>query len=322
MTFDLEGIDTIEQQDPEVLAARLEANGGYRILRRVTPRTHFHASDGTATRRGIFLDVETTGLDAKTDEIIELAMIPFDYTDDGRIFDVYDSFNALRDPGRPIPAAITSLTRITDAMVAGTSIEVAEVTDFLGSAALVVAHNAGFDRARSAKGFVPPLLRQHGRARGARFLGRTKGSTERGFPIWQPATGCSSMATALRKTAVLALRCLAGRYRVAGVRGLPRYWNRPEKPDGACGRPRRLLENARSSKSVITAGAMDRTVVPKLGILMSMRKCLRRSASFFAVRSTARTSRSTPAKLTRSTVIPIGVEWDSRGERVTVAALE
>jgi DNA polymerase III subunit epsilon len=146
MTFDLEGIDTIEQQDPEVLAARLEANGGYRILRRVTPRTHFHASDGTATRRGIFLDVETTGLDAKTDEIIELAMIPFDYTDDGRIFDVYDSFNALRDPGRPIPAAITSLTRITDAMVAGTSIEVAEVTDFLGSAALVVAHNAGFDR--------------------------------------------------------------------------------------------------------------------------------------------------------------------------------
>jgi DNA polymerase III subunit epsilon len=146
MTFDLDGIDTNEHQDPEKLAALLEANGGYRILRRVTPRTHFHPPDGTATRRGIFLDVETTGLDSASDEIIELAMVPFDFSDDGRIFAIHPSFDALRDPGRPIPAAITALTGITDTMVAGTSIEVAEVTDFLGSAALVVAHNAAFDR--------------------------------------------------------------------------------------------------------------------------------------------------------------------------------
>jgi DNA polymerase III subunit epsilon len=146
MTFDLDDVDTIEHQDPEKLAARLEANGGYRILRRVTPRTHFHPPDGTATRRGIFLDVETTGLDSASDEIIELAMVPFDFSDDGRIFALHPSFDALRDPGRPIPAAITALTGITDAMVAGTSIEVAEVTDFLNSVALVVAHNAAFDR--------------------------------------------------------------------------------------------------------------------------------------------------------------------------------
>jgi DNA polymerase III subunit epsilon len=146
MTFDLDGIDAIEHQDPEKLAARLEANGGYRILRRVTPRTHFHPPDGTPTRRGIFLDVETTGLDSASDEIIELAMVPFEFSDDGRIFTIHPSFGALRDPGRPIPAAITALTGITDAMVGGTSIEVAEVTDFLSSVALVVAHNAAFDR--------------------------------------------------------------------------------------------------------------------------------------------------------------------------------
>jgi DNA polymerase III subunit epsilon len=48
--------------------------------------------------------------------------------------------------GLPIPAAVTALTGITDAMVAGASIDAAEIEAFLGPAALVIAHNAGFDR--------------------------------------------------------------------------------------------------------------------------------------------------------------------------------
>jgi DNA polymerase-3 subunit epsilon len=131
----------------EEMAAALEASGRYRILRRLEPRTMIVKSDGTPTRRGIFVDVETTGLDPLTDEIIELAMVPFDFTSDGRIFAVHESFSRFRDPGRPIPAVVTALTGITDAMVAGTSIDTSEVQEFLGPDAVIIfAHNAGFDR--------------------------------------------------------------------------------------------------------------------------------------------------------------------------------
>jgi DNA polymerase III epsilon subunit-like protein len=94
----------------------------------------------------VFVDVETTGLDPATDEIIEMAIVPFDFSSDGRIFSVHESFSRFRDPGRPIPAAVVAITGITDEMVAGKSIDAAEIEAFLGAAVVVIAHNAAFDR--------------------------------------------------------------------------------------------------------------------------------------------------------------------------------
>jgi DNA polymerase III subunit epsilon len=65
-------------------AARLiEANPDFRLLRRVPAPSNWPlASASGETRKGVFVDTETTGLDQDTDEVIELALLPFEYERD------------------------------------------------------------------------------------------------------------------------------------------------------------------------------------------------------------------------------------------------
>lgn len=128
------------------MAKALDASGQYRVLRRLPSRLVIEQPDGSEMRQGLFLDVETTGLDPVNDEIIELAMVPFTYGLDGRIFQIREAFQKFRQPSTPIPPAITALTGITDEMVAGQVIDPVEVGAFASDAALVIAHNAAFDR--------------------------------------------------------------------------------------------------------------------------------------------------------------------------------
>lgn len=130
----------------ERLAAILEESGDYRILRRLKPRAAAGALADDESRIGLFVDVETTGLDPERDEIIELAMLPFRYSLDGVVVETLEPFDRLREPSRPIPQAVTALTGITDDMVAGQQINLDEVSEFAARADLVVAHNAAFDR--------------------------------------------------------------------------------------------------------------------------------------------------------------------------------
>lgn len=135
-----------QPQDLEAMAQTLRASGEYRVLRRLSPRPTLPIPDGLVVRTGLFVDVETTGLDWRRDEIIELAMIPFRYGTDGRIYEVGEAFQGFRQPAEPIPAEVTALTGIDDAMVEGQAIDPDAVTAFAAPAALVIAHNAAFDR--------------------------------------------------------------------------------------------------------------------------------------------------------------------------------
>ena len=59
----------------------------------------------------VAVDVETTGFDASREAIIEVAAVTFQGQD------ILDEFSTLIYPQRDIPAEITRLTGITDAMV-------------------------------------------------------------------------------------------------------------------------------------------------------------------------------------------------------------
>ena len=140
--------------DHEDLARTLDETGDYRVLRRLKHHQHVNAPDGTETKLAIFLDLETTGLDPERDEIIELAMVPFRYSNDGRIFEVHEAFDELREPNSgTIPEEITRITGITDEMVRGKTINSERVAEIAAPAALIIAHNANFDRKFAEKAF-------------------------------------------------------------------------------------------------------------------------------------------------------------------------
>jgi len=130
----------------EEIATKLEASSQYRVLRRIGKAEVLNAPDGTPTKVGVVLDVETTGLNPLRDEIVELGMVKFEFTPDGRIFRILGTFESFSEPSIPIPPDISRLTGITREMVNGKSIDPMAVTAFVDEAAIVIAHNAGFDR--------------------------------------------------------------------------------------------------------------------------------------------------------------------------------
>ena len=106
----------------------------------------------------VAFDLETTGLDARADAIIEIGAVR---VRDGKVVDRFASF---ADPGRPLSAKTVSLTGITDERLRGAPAPEDAVDAFLDWAgdAPLCAHNAAFDTgflreycARSGRRFDP-----------------------------------------------------------------------------------------------------------------------------------------------------------------------
>lgn len=138
--------DTTLSHD-EQMARQLELNPDYRVLRKFDARTLFNTRDvpddaGIA----IVLDTETTGRE-EGDRIIELGLVSFAYhRDTGEVYGALDTYNALEDPGMPIPPEASKVNGITDEMVAGKRLDDEKIQAMVEMADFVIAHNAGFDR--------------------------------------------------------------------------------------------------------------------------------------------------------------------------------
>jgi DNA polymerase-3 subunit epsilon len=82
----------------------------------------------------VCLDCETTGLDHEKDQIIEVALVRFNFDQ------TLDAFETLIDPQMPIPEASTAIHHITDQMIQG-SPKIGDVLpkifEFLGQSILV-----------------------------------------------------------------------------------------------------------------------------------------------------------------------------------------
>ncbi|MHB1638971.1 MAG: helicase C-terminal domain-containing protein [Candidatus Dormibacteria bacterium] len=95
----------------------------------------------------VSFDLETTGLSAKSDRIIEIGAVKFDQAG------VLDSYSTLVDPGQPIPLVVQRLCGLRDPDLAGQPVPaeaVAELAIFC-EGSLLVGHGVAFDVAFCAE---------------------------------------------------------------------------------------------------------------------------------------------------------------------------
>lgn len=89
----------------------------------------------------VAFDLETTGLNRSTDEIVEIAAVR---VSDGQIT---ERFHQLINPGMPMPAQASAVNHITDDMLSGKPRIYEILPDFLSfvGSDILIAHNARFD---------------------------------------------------------------------------------------------------------------------------------------------------------------------------------
>lgn len=144
-------VEKIRKDDPDFKA--IYGVEGYFIndmLPAVKGRT-----DAPINGRYIIFDLETTGLSAATERIIEIGAVK---VENGEILESFDLFV---DPEKAITPEITRLTSITNEMVAGATKEAEALEQFFrfcDGCDILVAHNADFDM-----GFLRAAIRRCGR---------------------------------------------------------------------------------------------------------------------------------------------------------------
>jgi DNA polymerase-3 subunit epsilon len=94
-----------------------------------------------------YIDVETTGLSAKKDQIIEFAIALICYEKSTcKIIGIVDSYCGLREPTVPISPEASSVNGIYMHDVKGKDLDYKRINELLDKADFFISHNADFDR--------------------------------------------------------------------------------------------------------------------------------------------------------------------------------
>jgi len=105
----------------------------------------------------VAFDLETTGISSFVDHVVDIGAVRFRLDETS-----VDTFDQLVDPKRDIPTNVTAIHGITDADVKGQPVireVLPEFDKFIGSDALLVAHNAPFDCSFLAAAYTASDLR-------------------------------------------------------------------------------------------------------------------------------------------------------------------
>ena len=127
----------------------------WKLIRKLHLPQKYNDASSEEVKKGIVLDVEATGLSIGYDDVIQLALLPFEYeVSSGKIININKdkAFNGMREPRVPISEEASLITGITNEMVLNKTIDSKSVEKIINETDLVIAHNASYDR---------PMVEQH-----------------------------------------------------------------------------------------------------------------------------------------------------------------
>jgi len=123
----------------------ISTSTNHKILKRIPESLTPKPANGKIFKTA-FIDLETTGLDPKSDEIIEIGTLIASFTNEDGFINIDYTNNQLQQPNKPISAEITKITGITNEDVKNQKIDWNLLKEKLANVNLIICHNAYFDR--------------------------------------------------------------------------------------------------------------------------------------------------------------------------------
>ncbi len=209
-----------------------------------------HADDRPASDPIVVLDFETTGLNTHTCRVIEIGAVRL------RDGTVEDSLSVLVNPHIPLPAKITELTGITDAMLAdqeSAETAIPRLMAFIGDCA-VAAHNSDFDAA---------VLHAELQRLGLRWEGPVLDTLTMARKLYPDMKShklgalCKHLGVSLKNAhravhdAAATAQCLARMLGAAGEQGLHTLRDLNSLPGGAIGESWHIILLARTQEGLV-----------------------------------------------------------------------